>query len=94
MSYLVCTDDLVTLVEAQDLSNNTPVDAFGIEPLPYGLEAGEMLNRVRKTVMCNLGGTHAWVQVFDRPGKHLAGVFGPVRAARKLIDERVGKVVV
>ena len=44
------------LIEAQNLSNNTPVDALGIEPLPDGLEAGEVLDRVRKTAMCNFQG--------------------------------------
>ena len=39
-------------------------------------------------------GAYIWIYVLDSPGKDLAGVLGPVRAARELVDERVCDLVV
>ena len=44
-----------SLIEAQNLSNNTPVDALGIEPLSDGLEAGEMLDESEKRRYATFG---------------------------------------
>ncbi len=38
--------------------------------------------------------THIRIDVLDSPGEDLAAVLGPVRAARELVDERVGGVMV
>lgn len=66
------------LRHADDFADDTLEDAVGVKLLAHHLEAGQMVR----------------IEVLDRLLEHVARVLRPMRAARKLVDERRRQVVI